>query len=999
MSTINFNKYIKNNQVLDLSGKWGIFCNSEYEERVKDLGEFIKNNPNITTLNLSKSYIKVDSLHSLVDSINNSNITTLDISSNNVGLEGVEAIAKMKLHNLDISFNNVGLEGVEAISKMKLTSLNISSNNLGPKGAEAISKIPNLTILNISRNDIGLEGVEAIAKTNLNSLNISDNNIGPKGAEAIAKMKLNSLNISCNNLGPKGAEALSKTNLTSLNISYNNLGPEWAKYIPEMPNLNSLDISGNNIGPDGAKYIPEMPNLNSLNISYNNLGPEWAKYIPKIPNLTSLNILDNKLGPDGAKYIPQLPNLNSLNISGNNLGPEGAKYIPQTPNLTSLDISDNNIGPEGAKYIPEMPNLNSLNISGNNLGPEWAKYISQLPNLTSLNISGNNISPDGVKYLSELPNLNSLDISGNQLGPKEAEELGKLTNCSFEGFGPEKVFCSLAQQKNRNPNITPEEIQNDVFALVRGRNDEWVEYILNNDYPVLISSPDPHRIPIGHFYPDSPRMQQLLFHKGLIPMPAPGSDQRGSIGNVIQHREGVHLTEVVDPINFTVAELIEFYGQDEKQVSAAVKSFQNKLAGFNPNSLKVSLLSLTESGKKITMRTAQDQNPLPLDDKSFVKKTINTASERLQTQYLNDNNDYATTAYQYEYENVKMGKKDKTITIPIMIGLVTRLIDTIEIPLQDKQALLVTLCEKNPELLVNKLSMIQEKLGQEVTLEKLGNRQEVYKLLANTDSKTIEDMFSNISGLNLEDTWREQRYFDLAETIVMAANTHAKNLSTCPPGVITALVTRAKAIDGELDNHYANSLAGQAKEVINQKEITKNSMTLTEFDNKLVEELYFSVNNQNNPDLLETLFEGSWIAKIDNPPEITLEEQKIIASLNQSFNKLQPEYLPKTRVIPYLEEYRIIVAAVGTSSSMALLAAKYAAEQQPSNAVKDAQHPSNKLVNTISAADAQEAKSLLANVLAPPSTSGVASNSRLENTEAVGQQHRRNSAPSSSRNI
>ncbi len=397
------------------------------------------------------------------------------------------------------------------------------------------------------------------------------------------------------------------------------------------------------------------------------------------------------------------------------------------------------------------------------------------------------------------------------------------------------------------------------------------------------------------------------------------------------------------------------------------------------------------------MRTAQDQNPPPLDDKSFVKKTINTASERLQTQYLNDNNDYATTPYQYEYENVKTGKKDKTITIPIMIGLVTRLIDTIEIPLQDKQALLVILCEKNPKLLVNKLSMIQEKLGQEVTLEKLGNRQEMYKLLANTDSKTIEDMFSNISGLNLEDTWREQRYFDLAETIVMAANTHAKNLSTCTPGVITALVTRAKAIDGELDNHYANSLAEQAKEVINQKEITKNSMTLTEFDNKLAEELYSSVKNQNNPDLLETLFEGSWIAKIEKPPEITLEEQKIIASLNQSFNKLQPEYLPNTRVIPYLEEYRIIVAAVGASSSIALLAAKYAAEHQPSNPVKDAQDPSNKLANTISVEDKRLAQSLV-NVFRP-STSGVASNSRPENTEAGRPQHRRNSAPSSSRNI
>ncbi len=334
MSTINFNKYIKNNQVLDLSDKWGIFCNSGYEERVKDLGEFIKNNPNITTLNLSNSYIKVDSLHSLVDSINNSNITTLDISD-----------------------NNLGPEGAEAISKMKLTSLNISDNNLGPKGAEAISKMK----------------------------------------------------------------------------------------------------------------------------------------------------------------------LNSLNISGNDIGPEGAKYIPQ------------------------------------------------------------------------IPNLNSLDISANGLGPKEVEGVGKLTNCSLEGDGPEKVFCSLVQQKNRDPNITPEEIQNDVFALVRRRNDEWVEYILNNDYPVLINSPNLHGTSIGHFYPDSPVIQQLLFHKGLIPAPVL---QRGSIGNVTADREGVHLREVVDPINFTVAELIEFYGQDEKQVSAAVKSFQNKLAGFNPNSLKVSLLSLTESGKK-----------------------------------------------------------------------------------------------------------------------------------------------------------------------------------------------------------------------------------------------------------------------------------------------------------------------------------------------------------------------------------------------------------------
>ncbi len=458
MSTINFNKYIKNNQVLDLSGKWGIFCNSGYEERVKDLGEFIKNNPNITTLNLSNSYIKVDSLHSLVDSINNSNITTLNISSNNLGPKGAEAIAKMKLHNLDIALNNLGPEGAEALSKMNLTSLNISSNNLGPDGAEALSKMLN----------------------NLNRLNIATNNIGPEGAKAIAKM---------------------------------------------LNNLNNLNISSNYLGPKGAKYISELPNLTSLDIALNNLGPEGVEALSKMLN-----------------------NLNRLNISANDLGPEGAKAIAKMK-------------------------INSLNIAFNNLGPEGAEALSKMFN-----------------------NLTSLDISGNQLGPKGAEELGKLTNCSFEGDDLITVFCSLLQQKNRDPNITPEEIQNDIFQLVSSRNDKGVEYLLNKGFPVLINSPDPHGTSIGHFYPDLPAIQQLLFHKGLIPAPVL---QRGSIGNVTADRQGVHLTEVVDPINFTVAELIEFYGQDEKQVSAAVKSFQNKLAGFNPNSLKVSLLSLTEGGKKL----------------------------------------------------------------------------------------------------------------------------------------------------------------------------------------------------------------------------------------------------------------------------------------------------------------------------------------------------------------------------------------------------------------
>src|SRR5262249_50534767 len=74
------------------------------------------------------------------------------------------------LTNLNLSVNNIGADGVKALATAlkdsRLTSFNLHSNNIGADGAEALAtalKDSHLTDLNLQYNDIDADSAKALA--------------------------------------------------------------------------------------------------------------------------------------------------------------------------------------------------------------------------------------------------------------------------------------------------------------------------------------------------------------------------------------------------------------------------------------------------------------------------------------------------------------------------------------------------------------------------------------------------------------------------------------------------------------------------------------------------------------------------------------------------------------------------------------------------------------------------------------------------------------------
>ncbi|WP_375333338.1 hypothetical protein [Candidatus Tisiphia endosymbiont of Xenochironomus xenolabis] len=270
--TIDFNKYVKEGNFLDLP-KTAIFKGScfgetelheinaniannpgSYKINLAELVDFIKSNTNITRVSLPYCDRIDENNMSFVDLLKNSNITKLNIAANGLG---------------DTAANdstNIIKSIAEALKNNKtLTILDLSSNFIGDEGAkaiaEALKKNKTLTSLNLSSNFIGAEGTKAIVEallvynSTLASLNLSLNNIKDGAVELIAKMlesnrTLTNFDLSHNRITVEGIKAIVESlknnkTLTNLELSYNCIGAEGIKAIAEMLESNTTLVNIN----------------------------------------------------------------------------------------------------------------------------------------------------------------------------------------------------------------------------------------------------------------------------------------------------------------------------------------------------------------------------------------------------------------------------------------------------------------------------------------------------------------------------------------------------------------------------------------------------------------------------------------------------------------------------------------------------------------------------------------------------------------------------------
>ncbi|WP_425386408.1 TomO hydrophobic C-terminal domain-containing protein [Wolbachia endosymbiont (group A) of Barypeithes pellucidus] len=756
--------------------------------------------------------------------------------------------------------------------------------------------------------------------------------IGDEGAKVLASgnlPNLTSLHLFCNNISAEGAEALANgnlINLTSLHLLCNDISDEGAKALANgnLINLTSLRLVANKIGNEGAKALANgnLPNLKLLHLGnhFDKKSVEALFATKNVRNLLSPD-LSNNIGDKGIEALAKgnLPNLTSLELSSNNISAESAEALANgnLTNLKKLNLNHCKVGDEGAEALANgnLTNLKKLNLFSNNISAEGAEALAKdnLPNLTSLDLGCNNIGNKGAEALANvnLTKFTKFDLSYNNIDFEHIEVLAR-SKCSGIKLNnrDQKVFYDFLLKKcSNNQVVDKESIKKMIFNVARSNySGDLVRYILTqpDKYPFLINSKDEQWHTLSHFYNHSPEIQEFLFKHGLVP------EKDSTLRNITNDKQSVHAGLAVKKTKFITKNLVESIkaseGQLEQAVNSYVESIPKLLKEYQNDQVKIGLLGLKENEKKSVMEEVLNGGDVPSDEE-FIKTVIDKAEQVLKQQYLKKNfhgeydQGYPTQELQYDYT-----RDDAKITIPESIGYIKLLIDKFSVPLKEKKELLVTLMEQNPDLVKNKLSKVKEKLGNSVILDKEQfNKTELHELLNGIDDgKKVDELFKEISCLNIEEVWREQKEFVLLKQIYIAATTYGESSSACIQGTWTQIISSINEISSEIVAQYDRHLEEEQKLEAQKDVITKEN--ITPFVENLAKKLIQYA--RNNPEFKEDLVDNFILRGIDldRPENIQFEQQRALAKINQEFSANIKSFLPNyDRSIPKEDEYKIII--------------------------------------------------------------------------------------------
>ncbi|WP_341747387.1 hypothetical protein [Candidatus Tisiphia endosymbiont of Dascillus cervinus] len=643
------------------------------------------------------------------------------------------------------------------------------------------------------------------------------------------------------------------------------------------------------------------------------------------------NILSNQKSLEAfSSFIQRNERVSGLKLGKCKINSDKIKLLIKpinNSNITILDENYNDLGDEGAAEIAKLLKLTNLNIGNNKVHNTGVDEIAKLTNLTELNISDNFLNNKWEVEIAKLPKLSKLKIKNSYFNFTVIEKLSNLINCEILFKGEDTEIIKFMQNAN-NPkvNLTHEKVKNMMFTLhdynVRYEED-LIKHIINHPekYPFAINSRDLEGHSLLHFYNDKPKIQKFLFQHGIVPEQEP---QDGILPSLVKDRQSIHTKEVVDLTNFITDKLVEDYKGTKESLQEIATAYNNKLkdsTNFFNTTVKLALLSLTDASKRDTMGNALKSGQAVPDDQKFVHTIMDTASKALTAEYLVRG--YSTNELRYD------DNKDHTVTIPESLGLVKSLIDTMEIPVADKRELLVTLMVKFPKLVKDKLKIIQEKLGIDVPLKVLVNSSNCHKFLESNPiiQKTpqiISELFKDISNLDIEETWREQKEFALAARIYMAATTY-DDMTACILGTWSQIINSATEINPIFLDKFNKLKEEEAKKEKERTSITESN--IQEFIAALTEELIKFV--EEKAELKESLAElGAAMIDVKAPQDITIAQQKILAQVNQFIEKIKDYLFNYNSTMPKFEEYEIIIAELAENKVLQQFVTDYYGLQQ-----------------------------------------------------------------------
>ncbi|WP_143689006.1 TomO hydrophobic C-terminal domain-containing protein [Wolbachia endosymbiont of Nilaparvata lugens] len=593
--------------------------------------------------------------------------------------------------------------------------------------------------------------------------------------------------------------------------------------------------------------------------------------------------------------------------------------------LTNVRVDINQL----ISFLQENKNITELSLENCHIGDEGAKALADgnLTNLTLLDLNSNRIGEEGAKAFAtgNLTNLDRLCLTGDNFGGKEAkafaesEEYCELIDKFFYIMnGRHNIsFCrdlkglwsQAREESNGNVSKLDKKVVKDFFFYLVQHHvlKEVIELFLDDfdKYPFNINSRNEYGHTLAHFYTHDPEIQKFFFERGMIPEKEMNQEREDK--HIAQDNQSVHASPIVKRTKFLTKKLVEFTKDNEEELKQAVSYYVEsieRLKQYQNDPVRLGLLNLTDNEKRSVMEVTLDNNPVP-DDKEFIKIVIDTAKDALETKFLRKNKrgEYDEG---YPTSRIKYGNNEE-ITIPESIGRIKLLIDNLSIPSKEKKELLVTLMEQNPELVGKKLSAIRKELGNSDILNKEQfERKELYTLLNSIDdSEKIDRLFKEISGLDIEKIWREQKELVPLKQIYIAATTYGEGSSACIQGTWIQIINSINEISTEILAQYDDYLQEEQKLEAQKNVITEENIKpfIEDLANKLIE--YVEL----HPELKDTLEDFAVnIVDIDEPEEITCEQQKILAEINKYFNENIKNVLQNyDRNIPNRNEYDLVI--------------------------------------------------------------------------------------------
>jgi Ran GTPase-activating protein (RanGAP) involved in mRNA processing and transport len=421
---------------------------------------WLKQNPEITTLRFPSDSITVNWLNAFAGVIKNRNIENIifvpQVESWELASEKISAIADIIANNTNIS------------------SIDLSNNKMGRAGsiiARAILNNPNINSFSMAGNNLDMTGGQEFANVikfhpRLSGFDLSNNWITPEGASAVMEAighnhRVARINLGKNNIGIKGIKNLTNSieqnpNIKSLKLDVVSLNVEVAKTlaaaIKDHPAIQVVSFNGCWISAkvaDALASIFKNPNLISISLDNNNLAKSavsLARAIEGNSNLRLLSLNSNKLKDHGVTKIAQAlkhhPAIEQVSLNRNEIGDHGAKEIAlmivSNDSISKIQISGNIFGKKGFKAIAEAiqsksQSMTEIEICGGKIDFE-DKQIIFLPviqnnrSLTKLVTSphGQDVTATGAEIdIAIQSNRNFLASAiekSQQLMPLEREE-------------------------------------------------------------------------------------------------------------------------------------------------------------------------------------------------------------------------------------------------------------------------------------------------------------------------------------------------------------------------------------------------------------------------------------------------------------------------------------------------------------------------------------------------------------------------------------------------